>query len=229
MVLSRHEELAANLADVRARIDAAAVKAGRAASEIELIAVTKTWPSSDIRMLCDLGLRDFGESRDQEARAKVQEWQEVDGREVRWHFIGQLQTNKAKSVARYASMVHTVDRVSLADALRKAGEPLDCLVQLSIDEDPTRGGVSRSDLLSLAAAIAEPLRLRGVMAIAPLDMEPARAFAVVDVLHRSVLAEFPAATVRCIGMSDDFEAAIEAGATHVRIGSALLGKRPAAH
>lgn len=229
MDVDRRTELAANLADVRARIANAAVAAGRRPEDVQLIAVTKTWPLSDIRILADLGLTEFGENRDQEARPKAEAWDAEDGRDVRWHFVGQLQTNKAKSVAAYASVVHTVDRPSLVDALRKTGRTIDCLVQLSIDGDTERGGCGREDILDLAERIAEPLRLRGIMAVAPLGMDPATAFAVVAEVHAELLTRFPSAAMRCIGMSDDLEAAVRAGATHVRIGSALLGKRPSAH
>ena len=229
MAVDRVAELADNLADVRSRIEAAALAAGRSPQDVHLIAVTKTWPLSDIRILADLGLRDFGESRDQEASRKVAEWREIDGRDVVWHFIGQLQSNKAKSVASYASVVHTVDRPSLVDALLKAGQPLDCLLQLSIDGDVERGGCPGDELLDLAARVRDPLRLRGIMAVAPLGMDPAAAFEIVGGVHTELLAVHPQAGIRCIGMSDDFEAAIAAGATHVRIGSALLGNRPPAH
>ena len=229
MDLDRRAELAANLADVRARIATAAIAAGRDPQDVQLIAVTKTWPLSDIQLLADLGLRDFGESRDQEASIKASDWRELDGRDVVWHFIGQLQTNKAKSVASYASVVHTVDRPSLVTALRKSDRPLDCLLQLSVDGDIARGGARRGDLLELAADLTDPLRLRGIMAVAPLGMDPAAAFAEVRAAHADLLAAHPQATIRCIGMSDDLEAAVAAGATHVRVGSALLGKRPPAH
>lgn len=229
MDLNRRDELAANLADVRARIAAAARAAGRNSDDVHLIAVTKTWPLSDVQLLYDLGLREFGESRDQEARPKAEEWQRIDGRPITWHFIGQLQSNKAKSVVTYASVIHTVDRASLVDALLRTGAERDCLLQLSVDGDPDRGGVPLPQALELARRIVAPLRLRGVMSVAPLDMDPAVAFAAVADTHEQLLTEFPEATIRCIGMSEDVEFAIAAGATHVRVGSALLGKRPPAH
>lgn len=222
----RRAELAANLDELRARMAAACVAAGRHADEVQLIAVTKTWPVDDVRILRDLGVTDFGENRDQEAQPKAEAFAQRDGREARWHFIGQLQSNKAKSVVRYTSMVHTVDRPSLADALRKAATaPLDCLLQLSIDGDPHRGGVAEADMVALAERIDGTLRLRGVMAVAPLDMEPAAAFDVVAGMHERLLTFRPEARLRCIGMSDDFETAIAHGATHIRVGSALLGHR----
>ena len=219
----RTAELAANLQDIGQRIAAAAKASGRSPDDVTLIAVTKTWPAADVRRLHALGLRDVGENRDQEAAPKAAELADLD---LLWHFIGQLQSNKARSVARYAHMVHSVDRVSLVDALARTGTPLDICLQLSVDGDPARGGVLEADLLALAARVEAPLRLRGVMAVAPLGVESATAFAEVRRLHELLLAHHPQATVRCIGMSDDFEAAIAHGATHVRIGSALLGSRP---
>lgn len=222
----RREEIVANLQRVRERIADACSRAGRAPSEITLIAVTKTYPVSDVRILCDLGLHDFGENRDQEAHPKALAFAAEDGRQVRWHFIGQLQSNKARSVAEYASLVHTVDRRSLLDALQRVAErPLDVLLQLSVDNAPGRGGVALEDLPGLASAVSSPLVLRGVMAVAPLGMDPAEAFQRVAEAHARLLLDHPTATSRCIGMSDDFEAAIAAGATHIRVGSALLGPR----
>ena len=223
--LSRLYELAANLLDVRARIDAARASAGRT-DDVHLIAVTKTWPVSDVRLLADLGIRDFGENRDQEAARKAEAFAREDGREIRWHFIGQLQSNKARSVARYAAMVHTVDRPSLAQALARAAQaPLDILVQVSADGDPHRGGAPVGMLDALLASIDAPLRLRGIMAVAPVAMDPDAAFAIVEAAHARVLDRHPDATMRCIGMSADLEAAVRHGATHVRVGSALLGSR----
>ena len=229
MGMNRRDEIAANLADVRDRIATAATAAGRNPDDVQLIAVTKTWPLSDVQHLYELGLREFGESRDQEARPKAEEWRASDGRPITWHFIGQLQSNKAKSVVTYASVIHTVDRASLVDALLKTGAECDCLLQLSVDGDPDRGGVPLAEALELARRITAPLRLRGVMAVAPLGMDPADAFAAVGATHEQLLAVYPEATIRCIGMSEDLEIAIAAGATHVRVGSALLGNRPPAH
>lgn len=222
----RRQELAANLAELRERMAVACASAGRRVDSVHLIAVTKTWPVEDVRLLCDLGISDFGENRDQEAHGKAAAFAQADGRDVRWHFIGQLQSNKAKSVVGYANMVHTVDRVSLADALRKAATaPLDCLLQLSVDGDTQRGGVAEADTATLLEHIDGPLRLRGVMAVAPLDMQPAAAFEQVAGMHERVRSLRPEAELRCIGMSDDFETAIAHGATHIRVGSALLGHR----
>jgi PLP dependent protein len=221
------------------RIADACDAAGRARTEVTLVAVTKTYPAADVLRLAELGVCDIGENRDQEAAAKAVEVAEAGGR-VRWHFVGRLQRNKCRSVVRYADVVHSVDSVRLAGALAAAARdgrdrPLDVLVQVSIDGDPTRGG-------ALADAGAEPdralariaeevaaaaaLRLAGVMAVAPLDWAPERAFARLAEIAQGLRAGHPEATVVSAGMSHDLEAAIAAGATHLRVGSALLGERP---
>ena len=226
--MSRREELAANLADVERRIATACAAAGRARDEVTLIAITKTWPASDAALLRDLGVTDLGENRDQEAAAKARE---VTG--VRWHFVGQLQTNKAASVARYADVVHAVDREHLVEALSagavRAQRVLDALVQVSLDGDPHRGGATADRVPVIADLIdaAEGLRLAGVMAVAPLGLEPAAAFARLAEVAGALRAQHPGATVVSAGMSGDLEAAVAAGATHVRVGTAVLGPRAA--
>jgi pyridoxal phosphate enzyme (YggS family) len=191
-----------------------------------LVAVTKTRPASDVRLLQSLGLADMGENRDQEARAKAAE---VPG--VRWHFVGGLQTNKARSVATYADVVHSVDRPELVAALSagavRADRRLEVLLQVSLDGDPARGGCSAADLPALAdaAAAAAGLELAGVMAVAPLGADPADAFDQLAELHERLLAQHPAAVARSAGMSGDLEQAVARGATHVRVGTALLGAR----
>ncbi len=226
----RREELALRLAAVRERISAACDAAGRAAEEVTLIAVTKTFPASDVRLLSGLGVTDIGENRDAEAAPKAAQCADLD---LVWHFIGQLQTNKAASVARYATFVHSVDRLrlirSLGAAARRAGRVIQGLIEVSLDGDPARGGALADQVPGLADALAaEPgLVLAGVMAIAPLTMEPAEAFARLLDSAAVVRAVRPAATVISAGMSGDLEAAIAAGATHVRIGTALLGDRRA--
>ena len=226
---SRTEEIAARLAAVRGRIAAACTAAGRDPGGVTLVAVTKTYPAADVRRLADLGVLDIGENRDQEAAPKAAE---LTGLPVRWHFVGQLQRNKARSVVRYADLVHSVDGEPLAEALARAAEryrdrPLDVLVQLSLDDDPERGGVPEPSLERVVEAIlaGSSLRLRGVMAIAPLTWNPDTAFTRLAELAARVRAAAPDATVVSAGMSDDLEPAIAHGATHVRIGSALLGKR----
>jgi pyridoxal phosphate enzyme (YggS family) len=226
----RREELAVRLAAVRKRIAAACDAAGRAAEEVTLIAVTKTFPASDVRLLAGLGVTDVGENRDAEAAPKAAQCADLD---LTWHFIGQLQTNKAGSVARYASFVHSVDRPRLIRALgaaaRRAERVIECLIEVSLDGDPERGGALAGQVPGLAEELAaEPgLVLGGVMAIAPLGLEPAAAFARLRECAALVREVRPAATVISAGMSGDLEAAIAAGATHVRIGTALLGDRGA--
>lgn len=229
----RTAQIAANLAAVRARIAAACAAVGRDPGGVTLIAVTKTFGPEDARRLVELGVTDLGENRDQEARPKVAALAaDTLPAAVRWHFIGRLQRNKCRSVAGYAGWVHTVDRPELAEALaaaaRRAGRPaLDVLIQVSLDGDPARGGVVPAELAPLAAAVAaaEPLRLRGVMAVAPQRADPDAAFARLAEVAASLRADHPAAVAISAGMSGDLEAAIRHGATHVRLGTALLGGR----
>jgi pyridoxal phosphate enzyme (YggS family) len=227
-VAARREELADGLASVRNRIRAACEASGRDPAEITLIAITKTWPASDVRLLAGLGATDVGENRDAEAAPKAAACSDLD---LNWHFVGQLQTNKCRSVARYASFVHSVDRERLVRALgsaaRVAGKIITSLVQVSFDDDPDRGGVAPEGVADLARAIdAESgLRLGGVMAVAPLGKPPEPAFAgLVDcaAVVREIRHD---ASIISAGMSGDLEAAIAVGATHVRIGTALLGNR----
>jgi pyridoxal phosphate enzyme (YggS family) len=227
----RREELARRLADVQDRMAKACEVAGRDVSELTLIAVTKTRPASDVRLLAGLGVANVGENRDDEAAAKAAECADLGLESLTWHFVGQLQTNKAASVVRYASVVHSVDRPRLIRALgraaRGAGRVVECLVEVSLDGDPARGGAVAGDVPALAEALAaeEGLILGGVMAVAPLSMSPADAFARLRASAAAVRAVRPAATVVSAGMSGDLEAAVEAGATHLRIGTALLGDR----
>jgi PLP dependent protein len=224
----RREDLAVRLAAVRERIATACEAAGRKPEDVTLVAVTKTFPASDVRLLNGLGVTDFGENRDAEAAPKAAQCADLD---LVWHFIGQLQTNKAASVVRYATFVHSVDRIRLVHALgtgaRRAGRVVQCLVEVSLDGDPARGGAPAGQVPGLAEALmAEAgLVLAGVMAIAPLGMPPADAFARLRDNAAAVRAIRPAATVISAGMSGDLEPAIAAGATHVRIGTALLGDR----
>jgi pyridoxal phosphate enzyme (YggS family) len=224
----RREEVAAGLARVRLRIAAACEDAGRDPGDITLVVVTKTYPASDVALLAGLGIRDIGENRDQEAASKHAACADLG---VRWHFIGQLQSNKARSVAGYADLVHSVDRASLVAALDRAAagheRVLDCLLQVSLDGNPSRGGVRATELPRLAerAAAAGHLRVCGVMAVAPLGADPVRAFATLPELLRTVREHAPQATVISAGMSEDLEAAVTRGATHLRVGSAILGSR----
>lgn len=226
----RRGELAAGLARVQARIETACREAGRPVNDVTLVVVTKTYPASDLALLAELGVRDVGENRDQEAAGKHAEAAQLP---LRWHFIGRLQTNKARSVARYADLVHSVDRQGLVGALgaasRGAGRTLECLIQVSLDGDPTRGGALLADVPALADAIAgqDGLALRGVMAVAPLGADPRRAFAQLPGLREQLCRSHPAAGIISAGMSGDLEAALAEGATHLRVGSAVLGPRPA--
>jgi pyridoxal phosphate enzyme (YggS family) len=228
----RRAELAANLAAVRARIAAECAAAGRSPAEVTLIAVTKTFPVPDIMILHELGVDDVGENKDQEAAPKVAACTAA-GLALRWHFVGQLQVNKAASVASYAYMVHSVDRVRLVDALGRravtAGRRLRCLVQVSLDGQAARGGADPGEVPGLADAIAERdgLELAGVMAVAPLGQAARPAYARLREIAETVRSAHPGAQVISAGMSGDLGEAIAEGATHVRIGTALLGGRRA--
>lgn len=228
---ARREQLAASLAALRKRIGAACEAAGRAPGEVSLIAITKTFPASDVRLLHGLGVTDVGENRDQEAAPKAAQCTDLPG--LTWHFVGQLQTNKCASVVSYASVVHSVDRVRLVRALgrqaARAGRTVTCLVQVSLDGDPARGGALIADVPVVARAVAaeEALRLGGIMAVAPLGAVPAAAFAGLAEISATVRAVRPDAAMISAGMSADLEQAVAAGATHVRVGTALLGGRPA--
>jgi PLP dependent protein len=235
--VSRPAELSRNLTATRNRIAAACAAAGRDPAEITLVAVTKTYPASDVLALAGLGLTDFGENRDQEAAPKAAEVAAAR-QPVTWHFVGQLQTNKAHSVARYAHLVHSVDRIRLVRALgaaaRAAARELTCLVQVSLGTAgldtraaDARGGVPPAMLAEVATAIEaeEGLTLGGLMAVAPRFADPKGAFAPLRQLSDVIRSVNASATVVSAGMSGDLEAAVECGATHLRIGTALLGDR----
>ncbi|MDP4689741.1 MAG: YggS family pyridoxal phosphate-dependent enzyme [Candidatus Nanopelagicales bacterium] len=234
MTQDRTSELAANLEAVRRRIDAACRSAGRSPADVTLIVVTKTWPALDVRRLASLGVHDVGENRGQEASVKAADTDDLD---LRWHFVGQLQTNKAASVARYVDVVHSVDRLSLVQALdkgaAKAHRRLGCLVEVDLtDGGAGRGGVTPAEVTALADQIAAAphLDLLGVMGVAPLAREhqrdaSARAFGRLAELSDQVRSGHPEAYLISAGMSDDLEEAVSAGATHLRVGSAILGSR----
>ncbi len=187
--------------------------------------VTKFHPASLVRELAALGVRDVGENRHQEAQEKAAELADLA---LTWHFVGQLQSKKARQVRRYASVIHSVDRLSLVDALRSEEGTVDAFVQLNLTDDPARGGVADRDLEPLVEhVLATPgLRLLGLMAVAPIDEEPARAFERVRAASERVRAIAPEATAISAGMSQDYREAIAAGATHLRIGTAITGNRP---
>ncbi|MCW2673755.1 MAG: alanine racemase domain protein [Frankiales bacterium] len=226
--MPRRDELAANLTELEARIIGACTAAARGRDEVTLIAVTKTWPVTDCVLLRDLGVTELGENRDQEAAQKAAA---VAG--VRWHFVGSVQTNKARSVASYADVVHSVDRPSLVSVLGdgavRTGRTVDVLLQVSLDGDPDRGGADPSAVPALAeqVALTAGLRLAGVMAVAPLGADPAEAFGRLAEISHRLRTDHPDATAISAGMTGDLEQAVVAGATHLRVGTALLGARPA--
>jgi len=229
--MNRRDELAGNLAAVHARIDAACSAAGREPGEVGLVVVTKFFPASDVRLLVELGVTDVGENKHQEAQAKAAETADLP---LRRHFIGAIQSNKAAAIAAYADVVESVDRLKLVGALdrgaRQADRVVECLVQVSLDQPGATGrsGAAPADVPALAAAIEEAgsLRLRGVMAVAPLGGDPLAAFERLAEVADELRADHPGADVVSAGMSGDLEDAVKCGATHVRIGSAVLGTRP---
>ncbi|MFE7132419.1 YggS family pyridoxal phosphate-dependent enzyme [Streptomyces sp. NPDC057638] len=233
----RKAELAANLAAVEERIAAACAAAGRARDEVTLIVVTKTYPASDVRLLHELGVRHMAENRDQDAAPKAVACADLD---LTWHFVGQLQTNKVRSVAGYADVVQSIDRVRLITALSsaavRAGRELGCLIQVALDADSggrgERGGVAPDGIEELAVAVERSpgLRLDGLMTVAPLVGAYAgrqrAAFARLMEFSSDLRTGHPAANMVSAGMSADLEEAVAAGATHVRVGTAVLGVRP---
>ncbi|MFJ1844193.1 YggS family pyridoxal phosphate-dependent enzyme [Streptomyces sp. NPDC088146] len=233
----RKTQLAENLARVEERIASACIAAGRKREEVTLIVVTKTYPASDVRILHELGVRHVAENRDQDAAPKAAECADLS---LTWHFVGQLQTNKVRSVASYADVVQSVDRTKLVTALSAAavreGRELGCLIQVALDaesgERGDRGGVAPDGIEELAAAVeaAPGLRLGGLMTVAPLAGPYAgRQRAAFDRLMEfssRLRGNHPAANMVSAGMSADLEDAIAAGATHVRVGTAVLGVRP---
>ncbi|NGO71238.1 YggS family pyridoxal phosphate-dependent enzyme [Streptomyces boncukensis] len=233
----RRAQLAANLARVEERIESACVAAGRKRADVTLVVVTKTYPASDVRLLAELGVRHVAENRDQDAAPKAAECADAP---LTWHFVGQLQTNKARSVAGYADVVHSVDRPRLVTALsaaaQRAGRELGCLIQVAFDAESgrlgERGGAAPEAVPELARAVAgaEGLRLGGVMTVAPLAGpyagHPGEAFERLREISTRLRAAHPAANMVSAGMSSDLEEAVRAGATHVRVGSAVLGDRP---
>ncbi|HSY14807.1 MAG TPA: YggS family pyridoxal phosphate-dependent enzyme [Jatrophihabitantaceae bacterium] len=229
----RRVEVLGSLAALRARLVDAATSAGRDPHAVTLIAVTKSFPAADVAAVLGLGVCDLGESRDQEVRAKIAELGPT-ATAARWHFVGRLQTNKCRSIAGYAHAVHSVDRIEVADALAGAvarldRPPLEVFVQLSLDGDPARGGVPADGVAALADRVAtrDGLRLAGLMAVAPMGADPAVAFAALARESALLRRAHPGAVGISAGMSQDFELAVKSGATHVRVGSALLGRRRA--
>lgn len=222
-------DLAARLDEVDGLIAQAARDAGRDPASLTRIVVTKFHPASLVAQLAELGVRDVGENKQQELTAKRAELADLD---VRWHYIGQMQTNKARAVRVAASVVHSVDRARLADALDAAAPDeasvLDVLLQINLTDDPGRGGVVPTEIEKLAehAAGCRTLRVRGVMAVAPLDEPAAAAFARLRGYSDRLRSVVPDATWISAGMTADYAEAIAVGATHLRIGSAITGPRP---
>jgi PLP dependent protein len=244
---NRETELMHALAAVRSRLAMAAEAAGRNVGEIELLPITKFFPATDVAILSRLGCRSVGESREQEASAKVaevtrltQSYSQPDSRELHWHMVGRIQRKKARSLARWAHTAHSVDSTALAAALDRAvtatlaeggrEHPLRVYVQLSLDGDASRGGIDIAspgtvDQVCAQVADAAGLELVGLMAVPPLDAEPEAAFERLQSEHRRVLGAHPDATGLSAGMSNDFEIAVKHGSTCVRVGTALLGPR----
>jgi pyridoxal phosphate enzyme (YggS family) len=234
----RRSALVTALGAVRNRIAEVCGEVGRDPYSVTLVAVTKTYPATDVVTLAQLGVRDVGESRDQEASAKVGEVAEQLAAleepvpAPNWHFVGRLQSRKCRSIASYASAVHSLDRAELverlADAVASAERPpLEVFIQLSLDADPTRGGVVAAEVAELARAVSarRELELRGLMAVAPLGTDPDPAFAELAKQARRLRESYPQADAISAGMSADLDSALRHGATHVRVGSALLGQR----
>lgn len=226
MSLDRKAEIAANLLEVKERITNATAKIGRNPADINLIAVTKTFPISDLQYLYELGVRDFGENRDQEASEKVGHLPA----DINWHFQGQIQSNKLKSITSWASYIHSIDQLKYAKMVSEfaGGQHKSIFLQVSLDQVPeSRGGVDPAKLVELANGITEfaNLNLMGLMAVAPLEENTDQAFSRLAKIHSNFKESFPTAKYLSAGMSGDYETAILHGATHLRIGSSILGNR----
>lgn len=214
--MNRQEELNHNLLRVKERIKSIADH------EVTLIVVTKTFPLSDVQILYELGVRDFGENRDSEGKQKAEK---ID---ANWHFQGQIQGNKIKSVTHWANVIHSLDELRHFEMIEKfSTHPLSIFLQFSIDGSESRGGASLEQLLALAEIIENSKKhtLAGVMSVPPVEMDALAAYQSISVIHKEFLRQFPQAKNLSAGMSGDFELAIEHGATHVRIGSSILGSR----
>jgi len=224
--MSRKDQILSNLESVKEKISAAAQAAGRSPSEITLIAVTKTFPVSDLEILHELGVRNFGENRDQEAAPKVS----ALPADITWHFQGGIQSNKLKSISNWASVIHSVDKFKYAQMISQfsVGKTKEIFIQVSLDTLPqSREGVDPADLMQLAEQIMSlpNLEVKGLMAVAPLDQPTEQAFVRLQQIQQKFIQLYPAASSLSSGMSGDYELAISLGATHVRIGSSILGNR----
>ena len=213
--MNRHDELATNLEAVKARIKN---------PDVTLIVVTKTYPVSDVQILHDLGVRDFGENRNEEGLEKSAT---VEGR---WHYQGEIQSRKLRDIATWADVVHSLDNAShISKLANAASKTLDIFLQLSLDGDPARGGAVESELPALAdiALASANLRLIGLMCVPPVAADPRTAFTEIAAIHKRFISKYPEANSLSVGMSGDFEIAIDCGATHIRVGSSILGSRSA--
>jgi len=211
--MTRNEELAANLASVQERITR---------SDVTLIVVTKTYPVSDVQILKELGVENFGENRTEEGEVKAV------AVPATWHFQGGIQRRKIKDIVQWADVIHSLDSTEHALKLgQRAVRPIEVFLQLSLDGDPDRGGVVESELAALAEAVvaAPNLELVGLMCVPPVSAIPAEAFSQIYSVHQRFLSNFPNAQSLSTGMSGDFEVAIDHGATHIRVGSSILGSR----
>ena len=224
--MSRKDQILSNLELVKEKISSAAQAAGRSPSEITLIAVTKTFPVSDLEILHELGVRNFGENRDQEAAPKVG----ALPADITWHFQGGIQSNKLKSISNWASVIHSVDKFKYAQMISQfsVGKTKEIFIQVSLDTlTQSREGVDPADLTQLAEQIMSlpNLEVKGLMAVAPLDQPTEQAFVRLQQIQQKFIQLYPAASSLSSGMSGDYELAISLGATHVRIGSSILGNR----
>jgi pyridoxal phosphate enzyme (YggS family) len=224
--MNRTSEITANLNAVKAKIASAALKAGRDADEITLIVVTKTFPVSDLEILYSLGVREFGENRDQEAVEKVAQLPS----DINWNFQGGIQSNKLKSITTWAGCIHSVDKLKYAQIIseQNTGKPKEIFIQVSLDQPPeSRGGVDPEKLIDLASELTKlpGISLKGLMAVAPLDLPEEQAFLKLNEIQANFVAVFKDAKYLSAGMSGDYEMAISYGATHLRIGSSILGNR----
>jgi pyridoxal phosphate enzyme (YggS family) len=221
----RREFISSSLQDVKSRIASAAQLAGRDLGEITLIAVTKTYPVSDVAILRDLGESNFGENRTEEGSVKSLEVPGI------WHYQGQVQSRKLREIASWANVIHSLDQVSHIEKLNRiceeTGKKIGVFIQLSLDGAPDRGGVVEQELGALADAVAASsgLELKGVMCVPPVEYEHQLAFAEIAQIHQRFISKFPSAKSLSAGMSSDFEIAIAHGATHIRVGSQILGSR----
>jgi len=223
--------IADNLASVTARIRSACKRAGRSADEVTLVAVSKTWPLADLQAAVDAGATDLGENYVQEAVDKIDAW---CGPRPAWHFIGPLQSNKTRAIAERFDWVQTIDRLKIArrlsDQRPESMPPLNVCLQVNISRDPAKSGVTPEEVADLARAVSElpRLRLAGLMAIPALDLpetELKAQFLRLKSLRDTLITDIPDCQALSMGMSQDFEIAIECGATHVRVGSAIFGQR----